>query len=72
MRYSQAAIFITGLFLLVFSSEVFRFSNNYADHMVLQRRPQRVHIWGYGELNAEVRIILKNESYATHVKYGEL
>ena len=72
MRYLQAAIFIGVPLLLAFSLEVFRFSNNYADHMVLQRRPQRAHIWGYGELNAEVMIILKNESYATHVKYGEL
>ena len=63
------------LFLVLFldgseTAEVFRFSNTYGDHMVLQQAPQRPVIWGFGQVGQRVRLRL-DRVYHTKVKRGK-
>lgn len=48
------------LFLLLLTSAdaAFRFASYYGDHMVLQQRPARAVVWGYGEVGALVTVTL--------------
>ena len=59
------------LFAVVFgevrSEDVFRFSNAFGDHMVLQQAPKRASIWGYGEVGQEVLVIFSGEMYRSFV-----
>ena len=59
------------------AEETFRFANNYADHMVLQREPRQALIWGFGEEGADIGLLLLNiktqyeKRYNTVVREGK-
>ncbi|XP_069805093.1 sialate O-acetylesterase-like [Dendropsophus ebraccatus] len=46
------------LLLLNHADAVFRFASYYGDHMVLQQKPARAVVWGYGEVGAVVTVTL--------------
>ncbi|XP_069803478.1 sialate O-acetylesterase-like [Dendropsophus ebraccatus] len=46
------------LLLLTGADAVFRFASYYGDHMVLQQKPARAVVWGYGEVGAVVTVTL--------------
>ncbi|XP_075046509.1 sialate O-acetylesterase [Mixophyes fleayi] len=46
------------LSLLISADATFRFASYYGEHMVLQQKPARAVVWGYGEVGAQVTISL--------------
>ena len=52
--------------ILVLVNGNVRFANYYQDHMVLQRTPQRVIVWGYADtLNTPIILRMDNKIYRT-------
>ena len=49
---------------------VFRFSNIYSDHMVLQMKPHQAVVWGFGEQRQEVTLAFNGKDYHTQVTTG--
>lgn len=56
------------------TSSNFRFAHHYGDHMVLQRDPYRVVIWGFGDQGTIVNVSIVNlkqqKQYKSTVKRG--
>ncbi|XP_078000939.1 sialate O-acetylesterase-like isoform X2 [Glandiceps talaboti] len=49
---------------------VFRLASYYGDHMVLQMEPYQSIVWGYGEKNADIELMLKGRVYSTYTSQG--
>ncbi|KAF4532320.1 hypothetical protein B566_EDAN003623 [Ephemera danica] len=50
------------------NAATFRVANIYASSMVLQRAPKSTHIWGYGELGANITLSVDGHSVSTDVQ----
>ncbi|XP_066462771.1 sialate O-acetylesterase-like [Eleutherodactylus coqui] len=51
-------LLLQALLLLTSADAIFRFASYYGDHMVLQQKPARAVVWGYGEVGASVTVTL--------------
>ncbi|KAM3921731.1 sialate O-acetylesterase [Leptodactylus fuscus] len=51
-------LLLQGLLLFTSADVSFRFASYYGDHMVLQQRPARAVVWGFGEVGAIVTVTL--------------
>ncbi|XP_057295301.1 sialate O-acetylesterase-like [Hydractinia symbiolongicarpus] len=69
MFQTSLTLFLVISSVLCDNYATFRFANHYADHMVLQRSPQRAFLWGYSDTYTTISVSVKHTKTSERQTY---